>query len=285
MPKKFEDLTIPKLKKYINYNKIVTQNKLKKIKHKKNLVNLAQKFYKKNINTSVTTIQSCWRNFLNKRNYLDFKAQHKIENKNYINSSTLLGDEIKYLKYPYFYSIGNFAFDIREAQKLDKNPYTNLEFTPEQKKQIQRIVNNLEKNNIPTEIDNSIPLKSLLTSSTASLFSKLSDNQSYPSINIFNNFTLKEIKYFLKFLYKCPIIKLYLKVDNFNYLMDLYYEIFEDNENEINQFKYSVVKFLDSILDSGSNDKDIISLIITESIRSDILEAYYNKDYLNYCNI
>ncbi len=275
-PFHFKHINIKKLRKYLLLNKALSKTNINRIKHKNELVSEADKFYKKYCKPSAINIQSKWRTYLARRQLEDLKAQKK-DKKKYYNKETLLGDKVKDIDDEYFYTTNNFAFDIRELKQVEKNPYTNCPFSSKEEKQINRILDNLESNNISTDIDNEIPFESMYTSSLANVFSKLEQSGTYSNLEVFKNFNAKELLIFIKFLKQCPIIFENMDYNNFRHIRELYY----DGPNE--QFKYSIIKFLEYLLDSNPINQDIIALVISEAIRPDIIGAYNNKEYLNYC--
>ena len=128
-----------KIKILILDKKIMKNNQINRIKYKKTLIYILKKREIK----SAIIIQRSFRRYINYMKYLDDLAQTKDLLKSYINIETILGDKIEDIDENFFYTVDNFAFDVREIYKNNLiNPYTNLPFNSNSKKQLNRILNN-----------------------------------------------------------------------------------------------------------------------------------------------
>lgn len=257
------------------------------------------------LDKSVMMIQKTFRGYIARRNLMDIKSCQLPPK--YYNNETILGDSVKDIPNEYIYTYEGYVYDIREIKNMYKNPYTNIQFPDIIKMQIDRIINNLRKKNINTEIDNNIPISSELTVITTSLFNRLTELESYPNMELFIKYSYVKLYYYFKYINMFSIIEDVVYIGDQMELSKLYRECsylhdeidLTDSETEttindsiiidkkknlvcyIQKYKYFLIHILLSILQINDIHTKTRALIISECIRPDIIFAYNNREYRN----
>ncbi len=235
-----------------------------------------RKIYKK-YNLSAFKIQSFFK-----------KNIKNIETKSYYNNETLLGDKIIDIDSKLLYVIDNYIFNIKELKKnlevTNKNPYTQKIISKYHINTINKKINDLENNNISLNIDNDMPINSLITSKISSLFYELSILNSYPNINIFTSYSNNELYSFMKQIYRYNVIKNVFTENDYNKITNLYNKIKYDKNIEI-KFKCKSINLLEKIIKYNDSNNYLRGIIINENIVDNInsllnVNIYdYNYDY------
>lgn len=252
------------------------------------------------LNDSATLIQKTFRGFLSRRFCNDLKTQIIPQKAEPYNNETLLGESIYDIPEYYIYTLDRYVFDIREIKHMNKNPYTNSPFDEKTMSQIRRIVDYLYYSKIPIDIENNIPISSELTAITSSFFNRLTELKSYPDMELFVSFNPTKLLYYFNYIAKFEVIKEVIYLGDIMEIQRLYracssdsIDIFDDNGDMIDEecakidanisaFRYFLVHILMVILNYNDDQSETRALILAESIRNDIIDAYNNKDYRNY---
>jgi len=267
-----------KEREYILNKRMIKVYHINKIRHPKTYSYII----KKNKIKSATIIQKSVRVYLKKLINDDKLAQTKDMSKTYINNTTLIGDDIENINDDYFYTVDNFAFDIREIYKNNlKNPYTNLPFSGKSRKQLERIIRRYKKNQISLEIKNNIPSQFELSSMISNFFSKLTSHNTYPNVDIFINYNTYELYIFMKFIFKFQIINSYINYYDKERLNKYYKDCEDTDDSSISEFKFYVIFLLNKILNPAYENIETVALIISESIMVNIIQAYRNREFQN----
>lgn len=254
--KSLDKMSDSKLKKYskrlqILKNKAYNRNKIYKRIYKKYIISvkIIEKFIKK----------------------------YKLNNK-YINEYTLLGDNISDIDNNFIYIINKYAFDIRELKKILEtapiNPYTRERISRKHIIDIRKKILELRKKKIKTNIDEDVPLESLINAKAASLFNDLSRLHVYPNLTVFSNYSDKEFLIYLKHVRRFRLIK--------NEFSDKDLEKIEKAYKSDNKIKYrcigiNILKKIISKLDGYQSSR---ALILTENLYSNIT-MYYNRHIID----
>ena len=146
--------------------------------------------------------------------------------------------------------------------------------------QINRILNSYKIHNISIEIKNNIPSEYEYSCMLSNFFSKLTQLQTYPNVDVFNNYNVHELLVYLKFIFKFNIIDDLLDDTEKDRLCDFYSKCDDDNTQEnISEFKYYTIYILNKIVNNNNENKDTIALIITEAMMSTIIQAYSDREF------
>lgn len=160
-------------------------------------------------NAMVKKIQKKFRNYSN--NLLNKDEESMRNNSVYKNNSSITGLELNEINNKYFYKHSGYFFDIRELEGVDKHPYTTVEFTVDDKKQIKRILYYLKSNYYYyRELNEEGPELSeeeRYTAYKTDVFKKIEENGVYLSVNIFDNFNHIKLHIFLQILFTYDLIR------------------------------------------------------------------------------
>lgn len=272
-------MSVDKIRQYILDKRIMKKVDLDKVKQVRTLCFIVKK---KRIKSAII-IQRNFRQYLYKLTFEDRMSQIKDMNRIYINTETLLGDNIENIDPLFFYTTNNFAFDIREIYKNDFiNPYTNLPFNDQVEKQLLRLIKNYKYNNISLEITNIVPSEFELSVMMSNFFSKMTQYNTYPNIDVFIEYNTYELYIYMHYIFKFHMIKECLHYDEINRLHDFYNNHQHDITNDIanNEFNYYAIYLLNKIINLQQHPNiQTIALIISEAMMTDIVQAYSDKEY------
>ena len=190
----------------------------------------------------------------------------------YTNTETLLGVPIEDIKSEHFFSYTqdgfNYAFDIRELDKLIdyklSNPYNTKNFPKDIVRHVKRLMRNKNFGDILAYIQMSIPLNSNESAKIASVFNKLTSLYVYPDIRKFLNFTGKQYLYFIQDLRTNVLINKHIPTYQYDLLVDIH------NENNIARTRRIVLDMLLKVLSIQDINTYTRALIVSEQIENTI---------------
>ena len=190
----------------------------------------------------------------------------------YTNTETLLGVPLQEIKSEHFFSYNqdgfNYAFDIRELDKLIDykltNPYNTKNFPKDIVRQVKRLMRNKNFGDILAYIQMSIPLNSNESAKIASVFNKLTSLYVYPDIRKFLNFTGKQYLYFIQDLRTNVLINKHIPPYQYDLLVDIH------NENNIARTRRVVLDILLKVLSIKDINTYTRALIVSEQIENTI---------------
>jgi len=161
------------------------------------------------INSKVKKIQKNFRNYSQK--LMDKDEESMKNNSNYKNNYSITCLELNEINNKYFYKHSCFFFDIRELEGVDKHPYTTVDFSLEDKKQIKRILYYLKTNYYYyrelNEEGLELSKEERYTAYKTDVFKKIEETGVYLPIDIFDKYTIMQLHIFLCILFKYILIK------------------------------------------------------------------------------
>ena len=231
-------------------------------------------------NVMANRLQKAYRKYFNRMIDKDERSM-KDDDYEYRNDSTLTCIELDYMDKRYFYKNNGYFFDIRELETSKKHPYTNKDFTLEDKRQIKRILYFLKSRYYSyrelNEEDYELNLQERYTAYKTDVIKKIESEGVYLPINVFNSYSIVEIFYFSIILLNWRLIKSIPDIDNYRKIIiynykkyTYYYNLSDVPQLYFNQvkldFKYSVIRFLDYITSIDDDNKISRCLIVKNTM-------------------
>ena len=220
-------------------------------------------------NVMAIRLQKAYRKYSQRMINKDEKSM--INDGEYCNDSTLTGVQLEDVNEKYFYKNDGYFFDIRELETMDKHPYTNKEFSLENKRQIKRILYYLKTNyysyrELNEEDDNMSPSE-VYTAYKTDVFKKIEETGIYLPIDIFDKYTIMQLHIFLGILFNYILIKDTIGI---NYYLNEFKKCFYQSlcglcDNMT--LKYKALYILDYISKLEDEDKLSRCLIIRRCLR------------------
>ena len=248
-------------KKKTQQKKRALQEKIKRIQREKT---------KRIQQEAAVQIQKVVRGYLARQYYEELLCTTLIKDKEYRNTETLIGDPIEDIDKCFIFINQSYVLDMREIIKYEtkKNPYTNIPFDTFSDKLIKKIIYKLNEEGISLVINNDIPLESEITALTTTVFNLLSRNDTYPDIMTFNDYDIEQLYVYFKYIVSFDLIDKAITYAETRRIYNFY-----NNYNHL-KLRYYILITLKKIITIDDEHSDTRSIIITETIRDDIIDIY-----------
>ena len=275
------------IRAYMIHKKIFKKNRISRIRQKITLIKHLDNYYNKN----TIIIQNSYRSYVARNKY----AQQL--SKKFNNDTNLLGTEYVNIPKIFRYHLDKYFFDIRELnihiKNHTKNPYTNIDFTEDEFNKILKTITDLtcSGHNISIILTENTNLKySMLVNDFCT---RLSEFGNYPDFTTFEKYSYYELLTYLKYVKKFVIISNKIGVEQYKSIIKSYNKYYRKYKNNIfvqsgpnnspklHSFLRKTMQLLSDLLTLDFDD-DIRALILSDSIKTNILGDYNDKSYENY---